>query len=102
MANAFSDGVGMGGLHDTEDIKLLVMYVLKTANVPFSMQSVINSITKSELANVFEVSSAANSLCTDSLAQKDENGFFTLTEKGESTHSFKLDTHYERPYDIKL
>lgn len=24
------------------------------------------------------------------------------TEKGESTHSFKLDTHYERPYDIKL
>lgn len=85
MANAFSDGVGMGGLHDTEDIKLLVMYVLKTANVPFSMQSVINSITKSELANVFEVSSAANSLCTDSLAQKDENGFFTLTEKGEST-----------------
>ena len=24
------------------------------------------------------------------------------TEKGESTHTFKLDTHYERPYDIRL
>ena len=85
MANAFSGGVGMGGLHDTEDIKLLVMYVLKTAGVPFSMQSIINSTTQSELANVFEVSNAANSLCADGLAQKDENGFFLLTEKGEST-----------------
>lgn len=85
MANAFSDGVGMGGLHNTEDIKLLVMYVLKTAGVPFSMQSIINSTTQSELANVFEVSNAANSLCADSLAQKDEKGYFTLTEKGEST-----------------
>lgn len=85
MANAFSDGVGIGGLHDTEDIKLLVMYVLKIANVPFSMQSIINSITHSELANVFEVSSAAASLCADSLAVKDENGCFTLTKKGEST-----------------
>lgn len=85
MANAFSGGVGMGGLHDTEDIKLLVMYVLRTAGVPFSMQSIINSTTQSELANVFEVSNAANSLCADSLAHKDENGCFTLTEKGEST-----------------
>ena len=84
MANAFSGGVGMGGLHDTEDIKLLVRYVLKTAGVPFSMQSIINSTTQSELANVFEVSNAANSLCADGLAQKDENGFFLLTEKGES------------------
>lgn len=75
----------MGGLRNTEDIKLLVMYVLRTANVPFSMQSIINSTTQSELANVFEVSSAANSLCSDLLANKDENGFFTLTKKGEST-----------------
>ncbi|MGN0114842.1 MAG: DUF4364 family protein, partial [Acutalibacteraceae bacterium] len=60
-------------------------YVLKTAGVPFSMQSIINSTTQSELANVFEVSNAANSLCADGLAHKDENGYFTLTEKGEST-----------------
>ena len=37
MANAFSGGVGMGGLHDTEDIKLLVMYVLKTVVLYFML-----------------------------------------------------------------
>lgn len=85
MAKAFSGGVGKGGLHNTEDIKLLVMYVLRIAAVPFSLQSIINSITQSELANTFEVSSAAKELCNDKLALQDDDGMFTLTKKGEST-----------------
>lgn len=87
MANAFSSGVGAGGLHTTEEIKVLVLYVLSLAGIPFSAQSIINVAESGELANTFEVSNAVSAVCRDALAKRDENGLYTLTDKGSETLS---------------
>ena len=86
LANAFTDGVGKGGLHNTEDIRLLVLYVLFVADVPFSMQSITASITESELANFFEVTNAVKSCCDDGLAVCNDS-LYSLTEKGKQSIS---------------
>lgn len=81
MANAFSDGVGKGGLYKTEDIKLLVLFVLKTAQTPLTMQSITNVITSSELANYFEVTNAVAKLFGDGLVAF-EKPYYSITSKG--------------------
>ena len=84
MSNAFSGGVGKGGLTKTEEIRLLVLYVLQIASVPFSMESITQSITNSALANYFEVTNAVKSLCDDLLVLKDDESNYLLTDEGKS------------------
>lgn len=84
MSKAFSEGVGEGGLHNTEDIKILVMYILKTANVPLSLKSITNVTEGSRLANYFEVTNAVSTLTTDGLISLGDD-MYSLTNKGEDT-----------------
>lgn len=83
MSNdAFSNDVTFGGLTDLSDIKLLICYVLKAANIPLTHSQIADVLLKDKLANYFSITQCIASLEKDGHIKNLEN-LCTLSESGD-------------------
>lgn len=80
--NAFAEGVELGGLRNKTQIKLLLEYLVSNLKEPVTAQLLTDILTEGNLANYFEVVQALDELVENSSLEKNENGFLTLTAKG--------------------
>lgn len=79
--NAFSSDVTFGGLTDLSDIKLLICYVLKSANIPLNQAQIAEVLLKDKLANYFSIAECITALQKDEHI-KNSQDFYTLTQTG--------------------
>lgn len=70
--NTFSEGVEPGGLHDRNDIRLLLCYLLAQVDAPLTTNTVLSVIQNSGMANYFEAAAALDDL--------QKSGNITLTK----------------------
>ncbi len=62
MADAFSAGVQPGGLNTTQEIKILLCYMLNTVNQPMARDEVTDIIVAGGMANYFDTEEAIEEL----------------------------------------
>ena len=82
LQDAFPDGVEPGGLYSSQEIKILVCYMLMGAGEPMSRQSVLEIIFGNGMANFFETGSAIDELIRLGNITEDETGNLEITETG--------------------
>lgn len=84
--NAFDAGIEPGGLRNSNEIMVLICYLLKKVEKPLS-KKIINEVMQSEgLANYFEVSQALVLLTMNDclvVEGKENDEFYHLTKNGE-------------------
>ena len=80
--DAFSDGVKPGGLFSSQDIKILICYMLLGVDRPMPRQAVVEILSGGEMANLFETSAAIDDLTARGHLTEDADGLLTLTETG--------------------
>lgn len=87
--NASSAGVKRGGLFNTDEIKILVCYILDAINEPIPATMLVNELHFAGLANGFEVSDAIVSLTDNGHIEKvDSNDdTYTITSTGKQIAS---------------
>ncbi len=83
--DAFSEGVILGGMRTKNDVRILLCYILKSLNAPFSKAMLNEVLQTTALANFFEVNDALAAL-TDggfvSLLSREDDDYYTLTDSG--------------------
>ena len=83
--DAFTQGTQLGGLRSKNDIRILLCYILKSLDVPFSKTGLNGILQSTGLANFFEVNDALSALSEDGLLkrlQRDGDEYYELTEGG--------------------
>lgn len=80
--NAFTGGVEPGGLWNRNDIRILLCYILNSVNAPLSAESISQIVQGKALANYFETGDALAALLRQGNVSVDENGDYTVTDKG--------------------
>lgn len=86
--DAFTGGVGLGGLRSRSDIKILLCYVLKSAGVPVPEEGLCEALNGKSVANFFEIKSALTELVSAGLINETECDGKTLlhiTDEGAKT-----------------
>ena len=78
----FSDGVEPGGLRTSQEIKILVCYMLLGVGEPMPRQAVLDIIAGNGMANFFETGNAIDELIRLDNLTEEENGALTLTDTG--------------------
>ncbi len=92
--DAFTGGTDLGGMRTKNDIRILLCYVLKSLEVPFSKSDLNEALQRASLANFFEINDALSSLRQNGLAfseERDGDEFFMLTPAG-NTVADRLET----------
>ncbi len=80
--NAFSQGVELGGLRNTAQIKILMGFIVKSIKGAIKRDKMVEILQLHGLANYFEASQALEELISGgSLALDEENGLW-ITPKG--------------------
>lgn len=84
--NASNAGVAQGGLVSTDEIRILICYILHTIKQPVPGQQLSELLHYEGVANYFEVSSAFAELCENGLIAKNinDNNLFEITPKGST------------------
>lgn len=82
QANGFSAGVEPGGLYRTEDIQLLLCYVLGSVREPMPRAMLMDVVVGNGMANFFETTEALESLLTAGSVTGDEEERLTVSETG--------------------
>lgn len=80
--DAFTGGVGPGGLWNQNDIRILICYVLSSVNSPLSGEDLGNIFQGKALANYFEVTDALAALEAQNHVRKTEAQRYEITETG--------------------
>jgi len=82
--NASNAGVAHGGLVSTDEIRILICYILHTIKQPVPAQQLSELLHYEGIANYFEVSSAFAALDDNGLIIKNENDseLYEITPKG--------------------
>lgn len=80
--NAFTEGVSPGGLRSTNQIKLLIEYLVTSLDEPLTADTAVEALTVHMLANYFEAAQAVDELIANESLTRDENDVLTITEKG--------------------
>ena len=81
MQDAFSAGVEPGGLYSSQEIKILICYMLAGAGEPMQRQSVVDIIAGNGMANFFETVAALDELVRQGHLSEGDEGL-TLTDTG--------------------
>ncbi|MDR1467640.1 MAG: DUF4364 family protein [Oscillospiraceae bacterium] len=83
--DAFTAGVGFGGLRKKDDIKLLICYLFANTRFSITKDDVTKVLQENDLANYFEVNSAFSELIESEHIKNDENkeSGFLITKSGE-------------------
>lgn len=87
-ANTFVPGVGSGGLNDKYEIKILICYLLKSINVPFSREQLSYIFQDEQIVNYFVFCDALAELIASGHIISEKNGadeIYTLGEIGIET-----------------
>lgn len=80
--DAFSDGVEPGGLYNSQEIKILICYMLGGVSEPMPRQAVIDCIVSNGMANFFEAVSAMDKLVQLGNIEESKDGMLELTDTG--------------------
>lgn len=81
IQDAFSAGVEPGGLYSSQEIKILICYMLQGAGEPMSRQHIVDIIAGNGMANFFEVTAAADELVRQEHLTETAEGL-SLTDTG--------------------
>lgn len=85
--DTFDEGVVPGGVRSKNEIKILICYLFNSVKENMDKELIIQSITKEELANYFEISSAFDDLITNANLKESEKfdgvQTYELTENGK-------------------
>lgn len=83
--NASSAGVKLGGLFNTDEIKILICYILDAVNEPIPSALLVNELHFAGLANGFEVSDAIVSLTQNGHIKKTDSAddSYVITNSGK-------------------
>ena len=81
IQDAFSAGVEPGGLYTSQEIKILICYMLLGVGEPMERQMVTELIAGNGLANFFETAAAVDELARQGHLTEEE-GRISLTETG--------------------
>ena len=106
--DAITAGVSkIGGLFSTADIRVLICYILATANEPVPGTMMSEVLHHEQIANYFEVSDSLASLCgTGHIKETDEKGLYVITDSGkdvaETLKTSLSTTTRERAYTAVL
>lgn len=79
---AFSAGVKPGGLTSSTEIRILLCYLLATVGEPLTREEIEAALIGQQLVNYFEYATALGTLAENELLSCDEEGRYTVTEKG--------------------
>ena len=82
MHDTFTDGVEPGGLYNSQEIKILICYMLMGAGEPMSRQAVQEILFGNGMANFFEITGAIDELIRLNNLTEKEDGALELTETG--------------------
>ena len=85
--DAFSAGVEPGGLYSSQEIKILICYMLAGVDEPLPRQSVLEIIAAGGMANFFEAGAAIDELIRLHNLTEGEDGRLYLTEDGRQAAS---------------
>ena len=85
--DAFSAGVEPGGLYSSQEIKILICYMLAGVDEPLPRQSVLEIIAAGGMANFFEAGAAIDELIRLHNLTEGEDGWLYLTEDGRQAAS---------------
>ena len=85
--DAFSAGVEPGGLYSSQEIKILICYMLAGVDEPLPRQSVLEIIATGGMANFFEAGAAIDELIRLHNLTEGEAGRLYLTEDGRQAAS---------------
>jgi hypothetical protein len=80
--DTFAHGVEPGGLYNTNEIKILICYMLAGAGEPMPRQTVLDIIYGNGMANLFEAGAAIDELIRYDNIIESEDGSLSLTETG--------------------
>lgn len=79
---AFSAGVEPGGLYDSQEIKILVCYMLMSAGEPMPRDTVLEIVAGGGMANLFETGAAIDELIRQQNVIEQADGTLRLTDTG--------------------
>ncbi len=82
MADVFSAGVQPGGLYTSQEIKILVCYMLNTVHHPMPRDEVTDILVSGEMANYFATEEAIEELLRLQHVVSDENACLAITDTG--------------------
>lgn len=83
--SGFTQGVEIGGLRDSLQIKLLIEYIIENIKEPVSVDNIVNSLVSNGIANYFEAAQAAEELIENGSISKSETGFLNILPKGSTS-----------------
>ena len=92
--DAFTEGVGLGGIRTKNEIRVLLCYLLSGISTEISKSGLNEVLQSLQAVNFFETNSALASLAEAGLVtvtEHDEDEYFTLTEAGRE-FAGRLDT----------
>lgn len=95
--DAFTAGVDLGGLRTTNDIKILICYMLYSVKTPLTKSQIIEILIEKGLANYFEVTDAMQGLIKEKHI-KEEKGSLVVSPSGEIIAT-RLDV--DLPYTVR-
>ncbi len=83
--DAFPAGIEPGGLRNTEDIGILICYILSRIDKPFSGDELTQLIQSNGIANYFEINSAVSELIKQNNIRysDEENNIIEVTKNGK-------------------
>lgn len=87
IQDAFSAGVEPGGLYSSQEIKILLCYMLMGAGEPMQRQAVLDIVSGGGMANFFEASAAIDELVRLHNLEETDDGALAVTETGRHAAS---------------
>lgn len=80
--NAFTGEVSLGGLRNQTHIKVLITFVVMHFNEPIKKEMLVESLTKHQLANYFEITQALDELAENGNLGITQDEMVYITPKG--------------------
>ena len=99
--DAFTEGVGLGGIRTKNEIRVLLCYLLGSISTEISKSGLNEVLQSLQLVNFFETNSALSSLTEAGLiavSEHDGDEYYTLTDAGRE-FAGRLDT--ELPFTLR-
>ena len=95
MADAFTAGVEPGGLNTSQEIKILLCYMLHTVNQPMLRSEVVDIILAHGMANYFDTEEAIDELLRlQHLTESDDHRIATTVTGGQIGDSLSVRIPY--------
>ena len=75
---------GLGFIHDMMDVKVLILFVMARIGYPASIQQIYEMCYQDDCLSYFDICTAVPEMVRSGHLQQEENGNYTITEKGRA------------------